>query len=52
MTPQDFAYLANFIRERSGIVLPAEKAYLLENRLKPLASWSAPLPPDRLRAVN
>jgi chemotaxis protein methyltransferase CheR len=38
VTPQDFAYLANFIRERSGIVLPAEKAYLLENRLKPLAS--------------
>ena len=38
MTPQDFAYLANFIRERSGIVLGAEKGYLLENRLKPLAS--------------
>lgn len=38
MTPQDFAYLAGFVRERSGIVLPAEKAYLVENRLKPLAS--------------
>ncbi len=38
MNPQEFAYLAGFIRERSGIVLTAEKAYLLENRLKPLAS--------------
>jgi chemotaxis protein methyltransferase CheR len=38
VTPQDFAYLAGFVRERSGIVLPAEKAYLVENRLKPLAS--------------
>ncbi|MFO1154531.1 MAG: protein-glutamate O-methyltransferase [Rhodospirillales bacterium] len=38
MTPEEFAYLAGFVRERSGIVLPAEKAYLVESRLKPLAS--------------
>ncbi|MFO1129630.1 MAG: protein-glutamate O-methyltransferase [Rhodospirillales bacterium] len=37
MTPQDFAYLASLIHNRSGIVLPAEKAYLLENRLRPLS---------------
>lgn len=38
MTPQDFAYLASFIRERSGIVLPPDKAYLVESRLQPLAT--------------
>jgi chemotaxis protein methyltransferase CheR len=38
VTPQDFAYLTALIRERSGIVLTADKAYLVENRLKPLAA--------------
>lgn len=38
MTPQDFAFLAALIRERSGLVITAEKAYLVDNRLKPLAS--------------
>lgn len=38
MTPQDFAFLAALIRDRSGLVLTAEKAYLVDNRLKPLAA--------------
>lgn len=37
MTPQDFAFLAALIRERSGLVLTTEKSYLVDNRLKPLA---------------
>jgi chemotaxis protein methyltransferase CheR len=38
VTPQDFAFLTGLIRERSGIVLGGDKVYLVENRLKPLAS--------------
>lgn len=38
MSPQDFAFLAALIRERSGLVITAEKSYLVDNRLKPLAA--------------
>ena len=37
MTPQDFDYLRQLLRERSGLVLPAEKQYLAESRLLPVA---------------
>ena len=37
MTPQDFDYLRQMLRQRSGLVLSAEKQYLAESRLLPLA---------------
>jgi chemotaxis protein methyltransferase CheR len=37
VTPQDFDYLRQMLRQRSGLVLSAEKQYLAESRLLPLA---------------
>jgi chemotaxis protein methyltransferase CheR len=37
VTPQDFDYLRRMLKERSGLVLPAEKQYLAESRLLPVA---------------
>ncbi len=37
MTPQDFDYLRQMLRQRSGLVLSAEKQYLAESRLLPVA---------------
>ena len=37
MTPDDFDYLRKLLKERSGLVLAAEKQYLAESRLLPLA---------------
>jgi chemotaxis protein methyltransferase CheR len=37
MTEQDFDYVRRFLRERSAIVLEADKRYLVESRLTPLA---------------
>ncbi len=37
MTPQDFDYLRQFLKRRSGLVLAAEKQYLAESRLLPVA---------------
>jgi len=37
VTPQDFDYLRKLLRERSGLVLSAEKEYLAESRLLPVA---------------
>ncbi|HEY5280740.1 MAG TPA: protein-glutamate O-methyltransferase CheR [Pseudolabrys sp.] len=37
MTPHDFEYLRRLLKERSGLSLSAEKDYLLESRLLPLA---------------
>jgi chemotaxis protein methyltransferase CheR len=37
VTPQDFDYLRQLLRERSGLVLSAEKQYLAESRLLPVA---------------
>jgi chemotaxis protein methyltransferase CheR len=37
VTPQDFDYLRKLLRERSGLMLSAEKQYLAESRLLPLA---------------
>jgi len=36
VTPQDFDYLRQYLRQRSGLVLAAEKQYLAESRLLPL----------------
>lgn len=37
MIPADFDYLRKLLRERSGLVLSAEKQYLAESRLLPVA---------------
>jgi chemotaxis protein methyltransferase CheR len=37
MTPEDFNFLRKLLRERSGLVLAAEKQYLAESRLLPVA---------------
>ncbi|MGY8665047.1 protein-glutamate O-methyltransferase CheR [Bradyrhizobium sp. UFLA05-109] len=37
MTPMDYEYLRKFLKERSGLDLSADKTYLVESRLMPLA---------------
>ncbi|ABD89335.1 CheR family methyltransferase [Rhodopseudomonas palustris] len=37
MTPLDYEYLQKLLKERSGLMLSADKRYLLESRLLPLA---------------
>ena len=37
MKPADFEYIANLVRERSGLVLSNDKTYLVESRLAPTA---------------
>ena len=37
MSAGDFEYFCNLIKDRSGIILSPEKAYLVENRLAPIA---------------
>ena len=37
MTPQDFDFLRKLLKDRSGLVLAAEKQYLAESRLLPVA---------------
>jgi len=37
MKPDDFQLLSGLLKERSGLVLTSDKAYLLESRLLPLA---------------
>ena len=37
MNPLDYEYLRKLVRERSGLVLSADKQYLLESRLLPIA---------------
>jgi len=37
MRSEDFELLSGLLKQRSGLVLPKDKAYLLENRLTPLA---------------
>ena len=37
MTPQDYEYLRKILKERSGLDLSADKQYLVESRLVPLA---------------
>jgi chemotaxis protein methyltransferase CheR len=37
VTPLDYDYLRKLLKERSGLVLSADKQYLVESRLLPLA---------------
>ena len=37
MRPEDFDLLSNLVKQRSGLVLTKDKAYLLESRLMPIA---------------
>ncbi len=37
MTPAEFAYLRDMLKDRSGLIVTEEKQYLLESRLMPLA---------------
>ncbi len=37
MTPQDYDYLRKILKDRSGLLLSADKQYLIESRLLPLA---------------
>ncbi len=37
VTPSDYEYLRKFLKERSGLDLSADKQYLVESRLLPLA---------------
>lgn len=37
MRPEDFDFISQLVRERSGLVLTKDKAYLLESRLMPVA---------------
>jgi len=37
VTPADFDYLRKLLKERSGLVLSADKQYLVESRLQPVA---------------
>jgi chemotaxis protein methyltransferase CheR len=40
VTPSDYEYLRNYLKERSGLDLAADKQYLIESRLFPLARES------------
>lgn len=37
MTPQDFEFIAQLLKQRSGLTIGPDKAYLLESRLNPVA---------------
>jgi chemotaxis protein methyltransferase CheR len=37
MSPSDFEFLAKLLKDRSGLLLTTDKAYLIENRLLPVA---------------
>ena len=37
VTPLDYDYLRKLLKERSGLVLSADKQYLVESRLLPVA---------------
>ena len=56
MTPPDYEYLRKILKERSGLDLSADKQYLVESRLVPLArkvSWTeGASDDDRLKALR
>ena len=47
VTPQDYDYLRKLLKERSGLVLSADKQYLVESRLLPVARKARPRRPRR-----
>ncbi|PCH80936.1 MAG: chemotaxis protein CheR [Hyphomicrobiales bacterium] len=40
MTPSEYSYLQNFLKQRSGLVLTGDKQYLVESRLMPIVRKS------------
>ena len=53
MTPLDYDYLRKLLKERSGLVLSADKQYLVESRLLPLArKASLPGIPDLVLKIR
>ena len=53
MTPADYEYLRKFLKERSGLDLSADKQYLVESRLLPLArKASLPGIPDLVLKIR
>ncbi|MBR0687591.1 protein-glutamate O-methyltransferase CheR [Bradyrhizobium manausense] len=53
MTPADYDYLRKFLKERSGLDLSADKQYLVESRLLPLArKASLPGIPDLVLKIR
>ena len=53
MTPGDYDYLRKFLKERSGLDLSADKQYLVESRLLPLArKASLPGIPDLVLKIR
>ncbi|MBC7907329.1 MAG: chemotaxis protein CheR, partial [Rhodospirillaceae bacterium] len=37
MRPEDFDFIAKLLKDRSGLIITRDKAYLLESRLTPVA---------------
>ncbi len=53
MTVTDFEFICQILRERSGLVLTNDKAYLLESRLLPVArKWKLATFDDLVRTVR
>lgn len=53
MKPEDFDLFAVLVKQRSGLVLTRDKAYLLESRLMPIArKWSLKSLDDLAQAVR
>ena len=52
MSPEHFRVIARLLRDRSGLVLSEDRAYLLENRLLPVArKWKQRGPGDVVKAI-
>ena len=50
MTPLEYEFLRRFLKERSGLDLSADKQYLVESRLIPLAlKAGCPASPNSFR---
>src|SRR5262245_38174492 len=53
MTVTDFEFICQILRERSGLVLTNDKAYLLESRLLPVArKWKLATFDDLVRVIR
>lgn len=53
MTPDDFNFFANLLRQRSGLMLTPDKSYLLASRLVPLGrKWNMTTLEEIIRAVR
>ena len=53
MTVTDFEFICQILRDRSGLVLTNDKAYLLESRLLPVArKWKLATFDDLVRVIR